>query len=319
MSKGTGDRSTADPAHLEAEIRDAFRRNDAVAMSTKTVADRVGVDEGTAASRLSSLAEQGVLQKVDLEGEYVAWERAGDTVRGRSDGNSYTIRDDETGLVTRGESRPVALRRLADRIEQYDEGDHVGAQILGISDAAISPAYMDGVAQIREEFVEPDDVHLYAYVDGTGVVEIETPSQLHRSQTILGIAVTAVLDRDRFADVMYVNVETLDAETPVEPDHFPLGVFKVAAVDPDHQEQGIGTALTTHGMAHLAETPPVLSLLWDRDDESNERLAEKFDADPLLTLEDALPFEWRCTVCGYGNECTCDCVLYGWGLELAGD
>lgn len=319
MSKGTGDRSTADSEGLDGEIRDLFRRNDAVAMSTRTVAERVGIDEPTAERRLAALADGDVLEKVDLEGEYVAWERAGDTVRGRTDGNSYTIKDDETGLVTRGESRAVALRRLADRIEQYDEGDHVGAQILGISDAAISPAYVDGVDQIRTEFVEPDDVHLYAYVDGTGVVEIETPSQLHRSQTIHGIAVTAVLDRDRFEEVMYVDVETLAAETPVQPDHFPVGVFKVAAVEPDRQEEGIGTALTTHGMAHLAETPPVLSLLWDRDDESNERLAEKFDAEPLLTLEDALPFEWRCTVCGYGNECTCDCVLYGWGLELAGD
>lgn len=319
MAMGTGDRPTNDPDQLDAEIRAVFRRTDAPAMSTQTVAERAGVDEATAEARLTSLAERGILRKVDLGGEYLAWERAGDTVRGRPDGNSYTVRDEETGLVTRGENRPVALRRLADRIDQYDAGHHVGAQILGISDAAISPAYMDGIEEIREEFVDPDDVHLYAYVDGTGVIEVESPSRLHRSQDVLGIAVTAVLDRDRFDEVMYVDVATLEAETPVEPDHFPVGVFKVAAVEPDRQEQGIGTALTTHGMAHLAETPPVLSLLWDRDDESNERLARKFDAEPLLTLEDALPFEWRCTVCGYGNECTCDCVLYGWGLDLAGD
>lgn len=317
MSKGAGGRNAVAVERIDSRILAAFDDDRAVALTTRAVAERVGVDVSTARDHLSRLADRGELTPVDGEEGAVTWERNRTQVFGRPDGNSYTLEDGATGIVTRGRTRPRALRRLADRIDQYETGDGVCAQILGICDAAITPAYVDGRAALRERFLDPEDVHLYAHVESQGVVEVDEPSQFDRSRTIQGIAVTAVLDRDRFDEVMIVDADTVVAETPVEPSHFPLGVFKLAAVPPAYQRRGIGTALTTHAMAHLAETPPVLSVLWDRDDESNERLAAQFDADRLLTLEDALPFGRRCTVCGYGNECSCDCVLYGWGLDLA--
>jgi len=83
-----------------------------------------------------------------------------------------------------------------------------------------------------------------------------------REQTILGFTVTAVFDQASFSNVMVVSAERAMADSDLEPEHFPVGVFKATAVHPEHQQEGIGTSLASHGLAYLAETPPVLTVLW---------------------------------------------------------
>lgn len=302
---------------LDGSVRLIFEDEPHVALRSDGVARAVGGDEAAVRECLDRLEAAGFLERIHLEGDLVAWKRAGDRFAGRSDAGAYTITDERSGLVTRADSRSRALRRLADRIEQFERGDHVGAQVLGICESAISPAYLSGVEEILHTYVYPDNRHLYVYVQGEGVTEVTTAAQLSRDQRILGFTVTGRFDREEFSEVMLVSAETVIERTPITAADFPVGVFKVTAVHPDHQHEGIGTALGSHGLAYLAETPPVLTMLWGRDDGSNEGLAEKFDFDELARFENATPLDGHCPECGFENECTCSSLLYGWGYAAA--
>lgn len=300
---------------LETRLLDVFDEQSSAAVSTQTVADEAGADTTTVRRALERLADGNAIEKVDLEGQYVGWERPPETFVGHAKPGSYRISDEKTGLVTRGDSRASALRRLADRIELLESGTHVGSQILGVCDAVISPEYFDGVEDVLESYVRPENRHLYVFVEDDGVTEIETAAELTRETSILGFTVTGVFDRDEFSDVMIVSADRVIETTKLRADHFPVGVFKVTAVHPDHQQEGVGTALASHGLAYLAETPPVLTMLWQRDDDSNERLAGKFGAEKLAAYESATPLDRQCPQCGFDVECSCMSVLYGWGID----
>lgn len=296
-------------------IRRLFAERTGGTLATRTIADAMDRDGENVRELLGSMADRGELRREPDGGNDERWRYLFDPYVGRANGGSYTITDSRSGLVTRACSRPRALHRLADRIEQFEAGNHVGAQILGISESTVSPAYLTDREEILEEFVRPDHTHLYVYVQDDGVTEVETTEQLSRERRILGFTVTGRFDREAFDEVMLVSAETAVERTPLADEDFPVGVFKIAAVHPEHQREGIGTALTTHGMAYLAETPPILALLWGRDDDSNVALAEKLDFEKLATFDGVSPLERLCPQCGFENECTCGSVLYGWGFR----
>lgn len=301
------------------DVADALPAPTEAPVRTETVAKRTGLDESTVRSRLESLAARGDVLEVALADGVVGWRRTGVTVAGRTDGNSVVVRDAATGLVTRGRTRAAALDRLAERVDQYEAGAHLGAQVCGIGDAAISPAYLDGPSDVLDSYVRPDHVTLYADVAGEGVVAVRDPSRIDRSDRIRGFGVTARLDREAFDDVMIVSVDDVVERTRLERRDFPVGAFKVLAVPPQYDDLGIGGRITRVAARPLVERPPVLTLLWDRDDDANEPLVEHFGAERLVAFPDALSFGRRCTVCGFGNECDCDAVLYGWGLDRGDD
>lgn len=297
-------------------VRGVLAAADARALTTSVVADALGADAEAVRPVLESLVDTGEVARVELGDEHVGWEyEAATPIRERRDDVSYRVEDGETGVATRGETRVAALRRLADRIETYERGDHVGAQILTVNDTILSPVYLADVEQLREEYVRPDDRHLYVYAEDDGVREVTSTTQLNRSVRIEGFAVTGVYDVDAFDDAVEVPVETVLAETDVERADFPLGVFKAVAVRPESQGAGVGTALVTHGMAYLAETPPVVAVIWQRENEGNVRLAEEYDADRLGRFEDYFGTDWQCPECGYDADCDCAAVLYGWGFD----
>lgn len=315
MPEEAGDSEVVVEPELEERILETFDESTETALSTRTVADTVDRDETVVGEHLERLAEADELVKVDLEGQYVGWERQAETFVGYTEAGSYRITDRRTGLVTRGTDRTTALRSLADKIELLEDGAHIGAQILGISEATISPGYFNSVEDLLESYVRPDDRHLYVFVKDDGVTEIETASQLTREQTVLGFTVTGVFDREEFSEVMIVSAERAIEASALREDHFPVGVFKTAAVHPDHQQEGVGTALASHGLAYLAETPPVLAVLWIRDDEGITSIAEGFGGVELATFEDMNLFGTQCPQCGFETDCTCAFALYAWGLD----
>ncbi|SFS06754.1 hypothetical protein SAMN05216559_3092 [Halomicrobium zhouii] len=319
MPEETGDHEVVVEPELEDAILDVFDESTEAALSTRTVTEAVDEEEAVVSAHLDSLAERGELEKVELGDEYVGWERPIETFVGHAHEGSYRITDRKTGLVTRAGDRTAALRNLADRIELLEDGSHIGAQILGISEASLGPGYFESVEDVLESYVRPDDRHIYVYVEDDGVDEIETAAQLTREQTILGFTVTAVFDQASFSDVMVVSAERAMADSDLEPEHFPVGVFKATAVHPEHQQEGIGTALASHGLAYLAETPPVLTVLWLRDDGATKSLAAKFGGEELARFEDVDLSGRQCPQCGFDSDCSCTFALYSWGLDEVED
>lgn len=319
MPEETGDQEVVVEPALEDAILEVFDERTEAALSTRTVTDAVEREEADVSDHLDRLAARGELEKVELGGKYVGWERPTETFVGHDQEGSYRITDEKTGLVTRAGDRAAALRSLADKIELLDGGSHVGAQILGICEAAIGPGYFTSVEDVLESYVLPEDRHIYVYVEDDGVTEIETATQLTREQTVLGFTVTGVFDQASFSDVMVVSAERAMAASELRPEHFPVGVFKAAAVHPDHQQQGIGTALASHGLAYLAENPPVLTVLWLREDGATTSLASKFDGEELARFDDVdLPGR-QCPQCGFDADCSCTFALYSWGLAEVED
>lgn len=282
-------------------------------LTTAEVSDLLSVPREAADDLLTDLAAEGVVAGVDGD-ETGHWQATAAPVRVTEDSNSVKVQDPETGIVSRAETRPVALRRLADRLEQYAEGETIGAQIRGISETTLSPAYAQGVGELVEEYVAPADKHLYVYVPDEGIREITRQEQLHRDHTVAGFAVTGRFTRAEFDDAMSVTAEGLLAEASLDVD-FPLSVFKLVAVHPDYQGQGIGTSLVTHGTAYLADQPPVVAMIWERESDANIAIAEDYGAERLAEFENTSPSKWKCPECGFGTRCTCKSAFYAWGLE----
>lgn len=320
--------STDDTATDEAQIDDETLLSGAVrgvlhasgrdALRTETIADAVGTTSDRIGETLAELSADDDVVQTTLPDGSTGWAAATDTVEGFETASSYAVSDRTTGLVTRADNRPGAYRRLADRLEQFDRGDHVGAQVLGIAQRVMSPGYVESYEELLDGYVRPDDRHLYVYVADDGVREVETATELNRSQSVLGFSLTGVYDREEFDAESVVPLDRLLAETRLEPHHFPLGVFKLSAVHPDHQREGIGRALGTHGMAYLAQHPPVVTMLWDRsDNRGNVELTEEYPgAEHLATFDGATPLSDRCPVCGFDSECRCGTIVYGWGFDV---
>jgi len=311
--------SEDDDTHLLAgAVRGVLEATEQECLTADAIAECVGASPSQVRERLEELAIEGSVARVPMGENATGWMSATSIVESRESTNSHVVTDRATGLVTRADTRGRAYRRLGDRIEQFEDGDHIGAQILGIAERVMSPTYVDSFDHLVESYVESGDKHLYVYVENDGVIEVETVTELSRSQRILGFALTGVYDREEFAEASMIPLDRLFDETRIEPHHFPLGVFKVTAVHPDHQQQGIGEALGSHGMAYLAQHPPVVTMLWDRsDNRGNVKLVEEYPGtEHLATFESATPLKYRCPVCSFGTECECGTILYGWGFDV---
>lgn len=90
--------------------------------SANEVANEFGFDRTQAYRRLSSLADRGELQRVEIGKRNVVWWRPRDVVVLIEEDAGYSIIDRDTGVASQGETRPEALRMLAEAIEVY-EGD----------------------------------------------------------------------------------------------------------------------------------------------------------------------------------------------------
>ena len=146
-----------------------------------------------------------------------------------------------------------------------------------------------------------------------GVVELTEVGELGRTDwTVNGFAITGEFERTGLDDQLSVPVDRLVAETPLAREDFPLSFFKVVAVDPEERSRGIGTQLTSTAIAPLFESPPMMAVVWLRDNPANQRLAQSYARSEVATFEDYFDDGWECPACGFDAECTCDVAVYVW-------
>lgn len=99
-----------------------FERGQRDFHSAKEIATEFGLDRSQAHRRLSRLAEGGELERVEIGRRNVVWWRPRDVIVLIEEDTGYSILDRETGVASQGETRPEALRMLAEAIE-VTEGD----------------------------------------------------------------------------------------------------------------------------------------------------------------------------------------------------
>lgn len=105
------------------------------------VANEFGFDRSQAHRRLAALADNAELKRVELGRRNVVWWRPRDVVIFIEEASGYSILHRETGVASQGETRPEALRMLAEAIEAYE------------GQSTVSPG------EIYEELnIDPDDV-----------------------------------------------------------------------------------------------------------------------------------------------------------------
>lgn len=279
-----------------------------------SLANQVALEAEFVGKQLRSLVETGLFT-IRSEGDDVAdWEIDASNVTVQKEANSWLLKDENTSIVTRAGTATEALAQLTDHRVRYENGQPVGAQIVGINEAVISPEAAKNVDEIRTSYVEPSNKYLYAYLEEDGVMELTRPADLCREQRVLGFSIAGQFTREEFDNTREVPIDDLIAETPVSEAHFPLSMYKLMAVHPDHQEEGVGKALSAHGMDELAQHPPVVVMLWVRENEGNQKLAEEWGFEHLARF-DTSPSTWECPECGFGTACTCGSVFYGRGFE----
>lgn len=88
--------------------------------SAGEVADEFGFDRSQAHRRLGQLAEEGELERVEVGSRNVVWWRPRDVVVLIDEDTGYSIIDPKIGVASQGETRPEALRMLAEAIELHE-------------------------------------------------------------------------------------------------------------------------------------------------------------------------------------------------------
>lgn len=99
-----------------------FERGQRDFHSAKELATEFGLDRSQAHRRLSRLADRGELERVEIGRRNVVWWRPRDVIVLIEEDAGYAVLDRETGVASQGETRPEALRMLAEAIE-VSEGD----------------------------------------------------------------------------------------------------------------------------------------------------------------------------------------------------
>jgi len=122
--------------------------------------------------------------------------------------------------------------------------------------------------------------------------------------TPIGFAVVALLDPETVSG--YVR-------GVYPPERFPerTGVIHLLAVDDEHTDGAVGTALTRRCMDRATgETPLMLVLLWRREDRVDSSvLAEHFDYDEVVRIKGYYrTTREHCPDCG--DTCTCDATVH---------
>lgn len=87
--------------------------------SAKEIATEFDFDRTQAYRRLSKLSEAGELERVKVGNRNVVWWRPRDVVVLIEEHTGYSVVDPATGVASQGETRPEALKMLAEAIEVH--------------------------------------------------------------------------------------------------------------------------------------------------------------------------------------------------------
>lgn len=113
-----------DPKVEDDAILHHFEAGDRPFYSSQDVADRFGLDRSTAHRRLETLYEKDELKKIRVGKNSVIWWRQRDTIiLSENDTGGYTAIDTASGIASEGDTRPDALRMVAEAVELADESE----------------------------------------------------------------------------------------------------------------------------------------------------------------------------------------------------
>ena len=204
----------------------------------------------------------------------------------------------------------VPVDSIAERMSRVD------SRLVELSAETTSPVYITDPGYFVP-YVRSPDKHVFVHretADGVpGVTELTEVGELGRTDwTVNGFAITGEFGRSGLSGQLSVSVDRLLAETPLTCEDFPLSFFKVVAVDPEERSRGIGTQLTSTAIAPLFESPPMMAVVWLRDNPANRRLAQAYARSEVATFEDYFEEGWECPECGFDAECSCDVAVYVW-------
>lgn len=88
--------------------------------SAQEIADEFEFDRSQAHRRLSQLTDEDELEQVKLGSRNVVYWRPRDVIVLIDEGEGYSIIDPDTGVASQGDTRPEALRMLAEALELQD-------------------------------------------------------------------------------------------------------------------------------------------------------------------------------------------------------
>lgn len=88
--------------------------------SAQEIANKFDFDRSQAYRRLSQLDEDGEIERIKVGKRNIVWWRPRDIAIFIEEGTGYSIIDSKTGITTQGETKPEALRKLAEAIEVHE-------------------------------------------------------------------------------------------------------------------------------------------------------------------------------------------------------
>lgn len=120
-----------------------FETGDRPFYGTGEVAEKFDLSNTHVKRRLESLSAAGELREVRLNDRHTAWWRERDTVTLRAEDGKFSAHDTTTGVASGGDTRPEALRNLAEAIE-VNEGVDVDDDAFAELDGALDSGCGDG-------------------------------------------------------------------------------------------------------------------------------------------------------------------------------
>jgi len=110
--------------------------------SAGEIATEFDIDRSQAHRRLEALGESGELERVAVGERNVVWWRPRDAVVLVEGSDGYSVLDTTTGVASQGETRPEALRMLAEALESHAGATDVSADEV-YDELGIDPEEVD--------------------------------------------------------------------------------------------------------------------------------------------------------------------------------
>lgn len=147
MSKQRDDGGKYTESVTDGDLLHFFASGQRGFFSASEVAEEFDLDRSQAHRRLSDLAEEGELERVRVGNRNVVWWRPRDVVvLVEEDQGGYSVLDSQTGVASQGETRPEALRMLAEALELHrGEGSEVSPEEV-YEELGIDPDEVDDVS-----------------------------------------------------------------------------------------------------------------------------------------------------------------------------
>jgi ribosomal protein S18 acetylase RimI-like enzyme len=190
--------------------------------------------------------------------------------------------------------------------------DTIVNQVSNLGKQVVSPDYLNKTEHIIEKYVESDKRKLFVYITETGEIRnIDTKKDALENTKISGFTIGGAYNETEFENEIYATLNEVIQNTDLKKSEFPISQVKIVAVNPENQENGIGSELTAAILGEIVKVTPVVAMIWEKENNANKNLAEAYGERQTL-LQNYFPNEWSCRECGIENNCNCNVSVYVW-------